>query len=52
MTPAELERQHQIAEVEATAQGLPKRLEDPSAQSRILSALGLPAPTQPARSAS
>lgn len=48
MTPAELTRQHEIAEDERGAQGLPKRLEDSSAQSRILSAMGLTALQQEA----
>lgn len=38
--------QAEIVEAERAAQGLSKRLECPSAQSRILSALGLAAPSQ------
>lgn len=39
-------KQHEIAESERASQSLSKRLECPSAQSRILSALGLTAPSQ------
>jgi hypothetical protein len=49
MAPPKRQRQHEIAEAERVAQGLSPRLEDPSTQSRILSAMGLSMPLDTAR---